>query len=226
MARFACTLSILLLFATTALPSNAQQRPEDVAQAYVKAIRERGVAASPEFIHPDELAKFKDMLLPLMVDDDSPVGDGLRRVAFGADVTADAVRAMDDAAFMAGFLDGVLGKQMESMGVALGEAQVIGAVREGELVHLVTRNKVDAPGLKMTSLEVISLKPFKDSWKLMLSGEMEGLAQAIKLRAEAARADAGGSSDGQDASPADQEDAGIEDDAEAGNADAEADGEG
>lgn len=224
MARFACTLSILLLFATTALPLNAQQRPEDVAQAYVQAIRERGVAASPEFIHPDELAKFKDMLLPLMVDDDSPVGDGLRRVAFGEGFTADAVRAMDDAAFMAGFLDGVLGKQMESMGVALGEAQVIGAVREGELVHLVTRNKVDAPGLKMTSLEVISLKPYQDSWKLMLSGEMEGLAQAIKSRADAARAGAGvgGSSDGRDAPPADEDDdAGIEGDAGAGEADGE-----
>lgn len=224
MARFACTLSTLLLFATTALPSNAQQRPEDVAQAYVQAIRERGVAASPEFIHPDELAKFKDMLLPLMVDDDSPIGDGLRRVAFGDGVTADAVRTMDDAAFMAGFLDGVLGKQMESMGVALGEAQVIGAVREGELVHLVTRNKVDAPGLKMTSLEVISLKPYQDSWKLMLSGEMEGLAQAIKSRADAARAGAGvgGSSDGRDAPPADEDDdAGIEGDAGAGEADGE-----
>jgi hypothetical protein len=31
----------------------------------------------------------------------------------------------------------------------------------------------------MTKMEVVSVKPTKDGWKLMLSGELEGMAAAM-----------------------------------------------
>jgi hypothetical protein len=60
-------------------------------------------------------------------------------------------------------------------------------VREGDTVHLVTRNSTGAAGVQVTKLEVMSLKPYQDTWKLMLSGKMEGFAQALNNRAAAGR---------------------------------------
>jgi hypothetical protein len=39
--------------------------------------------------------------------------------------------------------------------------------------------------MQLTQLEVMSLKPYQDTWKLLLSGKIEGFAQALRSRATA-----------------------------------------
>ena len=186
MHRMAATALLALLAACSACQlANAQSRPEDVALAYADAVRTRGLDAIPEYIHPDELARFKKMLLPVLVD--SPIGEGLRTVAFGAEATPESVSALSDADFMRGFM-AFTGQQMKQLGVKFGSMAVVGAVHEGEVVHLVTRNTAGAAGVQMTAMEVVSLKPYQQSWKLLLSGQLEGMAQAMKAQAQALEA--------------------------------------
>ena len=164
----------------------AQPSPEAVAEAYVTTIRMRGLPAAVDYIHPDELARFKEMLSPLLTHADAPAAQGLVQAVFGPMTSVEAVARMDPPSFMRGFM-GFLDAQMKALGTTIGDIRIIGAVREGDTVHLVTRSSTGAAGLQLTKLEVMSLKPYQDTWKLMLSGEMEGFAQALNNRAAAGR---------------------------------------
>ncbi|GAB2524018.1 hypothetical protein [Lysobacter humi (ex Lee et al. 2017)] len=161
----------------------AAESPEDVERQYVEAVRSKGLTAVPEFIHPDELERFREMLLPVL-GDDLPVGKNLRAAFFGPSATAESVRTLDGPEFMRGFMGFVAG-QMKTMDLTIGKPEILGSVKEGEVVHLVTRNTAGAGALQLTQLEVVSLKPYKGSWRLLLSGKLDGMAQALKAQAAA-----------------------------------------
>lgn len=179
--RIASTLLALTILLGFPLGAAASETPEQVAEAYINAIRTGGVTAVPDYIHPDELERFRGMLLPVLVDD-NPVAGQFRTALFGEGATLASVQAMDAKAFMQGFMGFVQG-QMTAMDVSIGQSETLGSVREGEVVHLVTRNTAGAGALQLTQMEVISLKPYQDSWRLLLSGKMEGLAQALGAQA-------------------------------------------
>lgn len=161
----------------------AADTPEQVERQYFEALRTRGMTAVPEFIHPDELGRFRDMLGPVLAAD-TPVASNLRSAVFGPDTTAETLQALSPEAFMRGFMAFAQGT-MQTMQLTVGESHVLGSVNEGEVVHLVTRNTAAAGALQLTQLEVISLKPYQGSWRLLLSGKLEGMAQALKAQAAA-----------------------------------------
>lgn len=66
------------------------------------------------------------------------------------------------------------------------DLQILGSVREGELVHLVTRSIVTTGTVQQTRLEVVSMKPYSDSWRTLLTGDVESMSQAIRIGFERA----------------------------------------
>lgn len=172
--------ALLLSVALAAVPLRAvaQSSPEAVAVAYVAAIKNGGLSASADFIHPDELQRFKNMFSPLFSDPNSPAAQGFAQAMFGPQATAESVAALDPLSFMRGVMS-FLDNQMKTVDMTFGDVQILGAVPENETVHLVTRNTAGAAGVQLTQLEVMSFKPYQDTWKLLLSGQLEGLAQAL-----------------------------------------------
>jgi hypothetical protein len=172
--------ALLLSVALAAVPLRAvaQSSPEAVAVAYVAAIKSGGFSASADFIHPDELQRFKSMFAPLLADPKSPAAQGFAQAMFGPQATAESVAALDPLSFMRGVMS-FLEDQMQGFDMTIGDVQVLGAVPENDTVHLVTRNTAGAAGVQLTQLEVMSLKPYQNTWKLLLSGQLEGLAQAL-----------------------------------------------
>lgn len=176
------TATLFSLVFLTAWNVRAQQSPEAVAQAYVDAIRTKGMTATTDFIHPDELKRFKEMLLPILTDTNSPASPKLAQAFFGQSATTESVKSMDPASFMRGFMAATEG-QMRGMNITVGDSQILGSVPEGDTIHLVTRNTVGAGSIQLTQLEVVSLKPYQDTWRVLLSGKFEGMAQALKAQA-------------------------------------------
>ncbi|AXK71258.1 hypothetical protein DWG18_02440 [Lysobacter sp. TY2-98] len=174
--------AILALVLFGAAPTvSAAESPEEVERGYVEAVRTKGMTAVPEFIHPDELARFQSMLLPVL-SGETPAAKNLRAAFFGPSASAQSVQTMSPVEFMRalmGFAEG----QMKAMNVKVGDSQILGSVKEGEVVHLVTRNTAGAGSLQVTQLEVVSLKPYQNTWRLLLSGKLEGMAQALKAQA-------------------------------------------
>jgi hypothetical protein len=183
--HLACLLLVLVSALGFQVRAFASETPEQVAEAYINAIRTDGLAAVTDYMHPDELERFRGMLLPVLTGD-SAAADPLRKAFFGEAATLASVQALDAKAFMQGFM-GFAQNQMKAMDVSIGQSQTLGSVREGDVVHLVTRNTAGAGPVQLTQMEVISLKPYQGTWRLLLSGKMEGLAQALSAQAAASR---------------------------------------
>lgn len=60
--------------------------------------------------------------------------------------------------------------------------ELIGSVPEGEVVHVLGRLHSDMAELRMHQLEVISVKRHGGEWRSLLSGDIEGIAEAISKR--------------------------------------------
>jgi hypothetical protein len=151
----------------------APRKPEDTIRAYFADLQKDGKVA--RHIHPDELARFKKMLMPWLrkeaASDDGPLKD-----LFGPDATLKDAESATPAEFMDAFMQIVLDQFKEAK---LGEPQILGSVKENDLLHFVTRNEVSVQGVRMNPMEVISLRAAGSEWKLLLSGNLEGLAAAI-----------------------------------------------
>jgi hypothetical protein len=98
---------------------------------------------------------------------------------FGPEATLASVEAMPPAQFMDAFMR-LAGDQFK--GVTFGDCEILGTVREKDMTHVVTRITAGVQEVRMNQLTVVSTKPFGTEWKLMLSGELEGLATAISAQ--------------------------------------------
>jgi hypothetical protein len=172
--KAAALLMILLSGAAGAASS-----PETICTEYFAALKKDGMTAAASYIHPDELARFKQMLMPLFRRAAAKQDHRLAEGFFGPGTRLEQLEAMSAADFMTGVLRAV----GEKMDVNFGDVEVLGTVREKEVVHVVARVTAEAGDetskVKVKTMEVVSTRPFGDGWKLLLSGELEGLASAL-----------------------------------------------
>ena len=99
---------------------------------------------------------------------------------FGPGATLASVESMAPLDFMNGMFVH-LGGALE--GIVFKDAELLGSVREKDIVHVVSRVSVDGPnGLKLRQMEVVSVKPDGDGWKLLLNGSLEGIAAALSAQ--------------------------------------------
>lgn len=166
---------------STSFRAVAAETPEQVCEQYLAAVKQQGMIAVPDFIHPEELQRFKDMLMPLFREGGSPNREDLIHGFFGRSATPESVEAMLPEEFMRGFMS-IADAQMKNLNVTIGKTEIVGSITEGTTVHLVTRATAGTDDLKLTQLEVASLKPSGDTWRLLLSGRLEGMAQAFRAQ--------------------------------------------
>ena len=195
-SMFKRLLSCAALVAAAAFaPAAAGESAEAFMQRYAEAIGKDGVSATADFIHPQEAERFRAMLAPLFTAMPDSQGDALARTFFGDKADAAKVAAMPANAFMRALLRFV---EQQAAGAGLGKGRIevrqfdlLGSVLEDEVHHFVTRGTVAAGPITMTTLEVVSIRPDGDGWGMLLSGELDGMEQAIKASAQRAT-DAGG----------------------------------
>jgi len=164
----------------TAVQALAPGSPGWVAREYLIAVRERGFAAEAEFLHPDEMARFKSMLIPIFAAESASGGRALMNATFGRDARMAEARLADPADFLRRF-SRVMSVRMPDQPTDYDRLWVLGTVKEGEQVHVLVR-------LSSTSvtvgerLEVVSLLPFEGGWKLRLSPKLEAAVLAMDRR--------------------------------------------
>jgi len=164
----------------------AAETPEQICEKYFAAIKQQGATASVDFIHPDELLRFKQMLLPIFDVSDEQAKSGVLQALYGKNTTSASVKTMPPADFMRGFMK-ISDAQSKSMNVSFGDLKILGSVKEGDVVHLLTKHSAGTKDYSLTELEILSLKPYQNSWRVLLSGKLEGMAQAIKTQILKAR---------------------------------------
>lgn len=163
--------------------STAQERaetPEVVTRQYGAAMRANDWVGTAELMHPDALARFRRMFLPL-VDADT-TGQLCRRL-FDAS-SASELAGLPDAELFARFFRTLVNDAPELSGMFAGADLVpIGHVLEGnDVAHVVFRMKVAADGVTLTKVQAVSLRRLGRTWRVLLSGDFEGLATALARR--------------------------------------------
>ena len=167
-------LLLLLLLTGEAIAAPPANSPEGVVLAYITAIQKDGPAATvPRFTHPDECARFKAIFMPAIRAD---AGKSSVKT-LGRKMSLKEIEDMRPVDFLTAYLES---KDLRVDGLKLSPPKFLGSVREGEILHLLVRTeKIQLDGLPSNKVDVLSLKPFGNSWKLMLSWEFEAYARAL-----------------------------------------------
>ncbi|MCF7220582.1 hypothetical protein [Marilutibacter chinensis] len=179
-------LSVLILGLVAGLLSApaAAETPEAFMQRYVEAVREDGVGVTADFVHPEEAERFRAMLAPVFGAMPRTEANALAKMLFGGKADAGTVAAMPADRFMRSFLRFVEKQATTGLpgkgGIRITDFVPLGSVQEGEVHHFVARGTVEAGGLTLTKLEVVSIRPHGNGWGMLLSGEVDGMAEAIK----------------------------------------------
>lgn len=157
----------------------ASPSPESVVQSYVQALQSGQYQAVAELMHPEALEKFQSMMLPLF--DVAGAEETASLLAFFRDVPdVAAIKKLSRTEFFAAFFAGILGGPEMKEVLASVKMTPIGSVPEGDVLHFVCRSAAAAEGVSISKLEVVSLKRSAGNWRVLLSGEMEGVAQALR----------------------------------------------
>jgi hypothetical protein len=169
--------------AALASAGTAQDRPETpeaVTRQFGAAMRANDWVGTAELMHPDALAHFRDMFLPIVAADST--GQLCDRLF--ATTSAAEVAALPNAELFARFFRTLVSGAPELSGMFAGADLVpIGHVLEGNDAHVVFRMKVAADGVTITKVQAMSLRRSGQTWRVLLSGDFEGLAAALARRA-------------------------------------------
>ena len=156
--------------------------PEDVIQEYFQKVKTDGFASVADLIHPAELKKMQEMMLPVIIDGlESDQAAAFKSFADPKDPKK--VAKFTDLEFMKKVLSWISGLQpMLSEIMKTAKVETLGHVVEGDLQHVVVRTKMKANGVEMEELSVMTIKDFEGKPMMTLSGEMKGMAEALKNR--------------------------------------------
>jgi hypothetical protein len=175
-------LAVLLLVAPLHAQARSLATPEAAATAFTVALRTQQYADAAALMHPDALARFRAIFLPLATHDK---GAELRQQMFGAG-SVDELAALDDVALFERFLRSVMSLAPEFQTIlGAAEADMLGHVSEGpELAHVVYRIRLTVEGMAVTKLDVITLRKSGAEWRALLKGDIEAMAEAIRRQME------------------------------------------
>jgi len=193
---------IALIFALTFATALAQQPPPAGAEQPAPASAEGGqapAAAGPEpvfdrfmekmragdwngcavLMHPEALTEFTEIFSAIVQQDAS--GEAAKHF-FGVEKPEQVTALSPEVAFAR-----LLGSIMDSqagMREALGSAtaKVIGTVPEDAVVHVVYRLTMTVQGATISKIAVAPFKKHDGVWRALLSGEMEGIVQALRSK--------------------------------------------
>lgn len=175
-AIVAASAALFLLACSGAAAQNPES-PEQVAGRYYAAMENSDWKTCTTLMHPEELARFKAVFVPLM---DSPKGAEGARELMGLNSPAEFKKLSDQQVFER-FLTHMMEKSDMGEIMSTMRATVIGSVMEGkDTAHVLYRMKMSAYGTDIEELEVSTLKRHGDTWRLALDKNTEGMAESIR----------------------------------------------
>ncbi len=175
--RSACLFVISLFLTAPATASDAQL--EELTVTYFNALQSEGVGAISRFLHPEAQNELREMILPVFEFEAEQGRPGLTQVIFGGPKDIEEIRTLSPEDFVGAFMT-FLGNQMQDLNVKFDKIEVLGTLPENDLRHVVTRITVGADVVSLTQMEVLTYRPYQDSWRLQLNGQFKGIAAALR----------------------------------------------
>ncbi|HEU5310244.1 MAG TPA: hypothetical protein VFV24_02220 [Candidatus Eisenbacteria bacterium] len=153
------------------------ESPQAAAAVAMAAAKKGDWATYTHSMHPDALAKAKSMFGAVVAADAS---GRVRELFFGVDDTKSFDALSDSSCFVALMTN--LTEHMPAFAEVMRSAEfhVIGTLPEGkDLAHVVYRTDAKAEELEITRTSVLSLRRYGKEWRMLLTGNIEGLAARL-----------------------------------------------
>ncbi len=159
------------------------ETPEEVAANYFAQLKLGGANKVAALMHPDELRKFREMLTPIVESGLASEKERTLFRKFSDPKDASKMKPLNDSEFMNTFMEWVEVVQ-PGFTATLKSATIetLGHVREKDISHVVVRMKIHADGVDVEKMGVVSVKDYQGKPKMILTGEMKGMAEALKRR--------------------------------------------
>jgi len=158
----------------------ASDSAEAVAGRYMAALGQAHYDTAAHLMHPEARTQIRDLMQLLVSKQGS---ESFTKQMFGVDSAGFA--QLDAEEVTERFLSGLFRAQpglARVMGTLHGDP--VGTVAEGDSVlHVVMRIGMgDTTGLSISKMDVVSLKTSPDGWRVLLSGQIGGVIDALRQR--------------------------------------------
>jgi len=150
----------------------------ETATAYLTALKDKGFAAAPAWLHPSALARFKELVMPRLKDEQARGTRTLLNATFGRDASYPLAAAADPADFLTRFARLISAREPEAA-PRFSALAPIGVLREGEQLHVLIRLTQGSGATAVERVEVVSLLPLGPDWKVDLDGRLQTLASTL-----------------------------------------------
>ena len=166
------------LFAVAPLAWSASETPEQVVERYHAEFATKRWLALSDYLHPEELSRFKKTFLSLFSESNARTRQTLDDI-YGPEITLKSLSEGPDSAFLQPVL-AMLNQSLDSARLKVTSQQVLGGVSEGDLYHVVYRWQSETPQLRQSQVEVRTLRKYQDSWRLVVPANLENAIPAVK----------------------------------------------
>jgi hypothetical protein len=172
-------LVLVYIFIFSCISVYAQgESPEEVAKASMEFVKKSDFSSYARLMHPEALAETKRMFRPIVAADER--GKIAERF-FGVTNSTQYDALSDIAVFEALMIRITKDTPLFDEVLKTAEFSIIGSVPEGaDIAHVVYRSGAKAGGLSISKLEVMSLRRYQGRWRLLLTGDIEGLATMLR----------------------------------------------
>lgn len=160
--------------AAEAEDANARSAARAVATDYLMAVNAKGLDGGVPYLHPDELVRFKKRMIPILDQERQAGRRNLLNATFGRQAEMTDVRLADPADFMARFAR-VASARLDAAPTRFDRVEAIGALPEGEVLHMLVREITEQGGSQTQRLVVVSLKRSGKDWKVLFGNDLEAL---------------------------------------------------
>ncbi|HMO49652.1 MAG TPA: hypothetical protein PKE26_02975 [Kiritimatiellia bacterium] len=160
--------------------------PEELVTRYFEAFKKGDMEAVAGEMHLGELTKFKDTLLPVLEQTivSSAAGPGRDELMIRQFTNRDdmeTIREESPRAFFVRFMRWVMKlNPMMSQTMSAASIETLGHIIEKDMAHVVYRIHIDMMGAKVSQLNVMSVKKEDEAWRLMMTGEIEGMGKMLQ----------------------------------------------
>ncbi len=179
-------MGLLVVGLTVSCSSQDNKAPVDVVREWTDALKAGDFQKMASVMHPEALTEFKEILLPVMQGFQESIAQDTTGVAQVPDSLKQQLAGIDQlepAQFYPQAMN-VLTSIVPDLRQSLSgmTSTVIGGVPEGDtLTHVVTRTQAAYMGQPMISdVDVVSVKKSDANWRIMLTGNIRGLAEGIR----------------------------------------------
>ncbi|MFQ5796854.1 MAG: hypothetical protein ACE5JP_17670 [Candidatus Bipolaricaulia bacterium] len=170
------------------------ETPESVADAYFIALRENNWNGVCQLMHPEAIDSLRNVMLPIALEADrvgAEAEEEFLEVLVGGIGSIEEFLRLNLQQFCVSFFQGpILTGLLE--GISNSEIMALGHVNEGpEVAHVVYRMNTrfddfgegvdDDMNITVTQLSVISLQRYGSEWRVLLTGELEGMVQVLQM---------------------------------------------